>query len=118
VESRILEEANIFTPYYILDVLMSVIAVVVNFYAYYSMKKTFKFKNDIYISHFAKSFLFFGISTLFSLLSFITIILLAGIAGDSQYFDLFVDVPYNLAFAVGLVYLFRGVKNTIVLRTA
>ena len=97
---------------------MSVIAVIVNFFAYFSLKKTFKLKNDSYISHFSKAFLFFGISTLFSLLSFITIIILVGIAGDSQYFDFYVDVPYNLAFAVGLFYLFRGVKNTRVLRTA
>ncbi|TLU61358.1 hypothetical protein FE810_15210 [Thalassotalea litorea] len=113
-----MEEASISTPYYILDVLMSVIAVIVNFYAYFSLNKTFKLNNDIYICHFSKAFLFFGVSTLFSLLSFITIIVLAGIAGDSQYFDLYVDVPYNLAFAVGLVYLFRGVKKSKLLRTA
>ncbi|NMR27494.1 hypothetical protein HH219_18455 [Pseudoalteromonas sp. NEC-BIFX-2020_015] len=111
-----MDEINIFTPDYFLDLFILVIAILVNFYVYFSLKKTFKFKNDIYILHFSKAFLFFGVSTLFSLLSFITIILIVSIGVDSQYLDMYVDVPYNLAFIVGLVYLYRGAKNIKVLR--
>lgn len=115
-EGGILEEASVFTPHYILQILLSVIAVIVNFYAYFSLKKTFSFKNEMYISYFSKAFLFFGISTLFGLLSFITIILLVGVAGESPYFDLYVDIPYNLAFVVGLFYLVLGIKKSKLLR--
>jgi len=115
-EGGILEEASVFTPHYILQILLSVIAVIVNFYAYFSLKKTFSFKNEMYISYFSKAFLFFGISTLFGLLSFITIILLVGVAGESPYFDFYVDIPYNLAFVVGLFYLVLGIKKSKLLR--
>lgn len=97
---------------------MSVFAITVNFYAYFSLKKTFSFKNEMYISYFSKAFLFFGISTLFGLLSFITIILLAGVAGESPYFDLYVDVPYNLAFIAGMIYSILGIRNLKLLRAA
>lgn len=113
-----MEEINIFTPNYILGILMSVIAAIVNFYAYFSLKKTFSFKKEMYISYLSKAFLFFGISTLFGLFSFITIILLAGVAGESPYFDLYADVPYNLAFIAGLYYLVLAIRNSKLLRTA
>jgi len=111
-----LEEVSIFTPHYILDILMSVITVIVNFYAYFSLKKTFIVKNEMYLSYLSKAFLFFGISTLLGLFSFVTIILLAGAAGENLYFDLYVDVPYNLAFSAGLFYLVLGIRNTKLLR--
>lgn len=113
-----MEDANIFTPYYFLDVAMSVIAIIVNLYAYFSLKKTYKFRSDKYISYFSKGFLAFAISTFMSLCSFITIILIARIVGDSPHFDFFVDIPYNIAFAIGLVYFVLGIKNTKVLRAA
>lgn len=111
-----MEEASIFTPHYILEILISVITVIVNFYAYFSLKKTFSLKNEMYLSYLSKAFLFFGISTLFGLLSFITILLLAGFLGESPYFDLYVDAPYNLAFVVGLFYLVIGIRNLKLLR--
>lgn len=117
-EGGILEEASVFTPHYILDFLLSVIAVIVNFYAYVSLKKTFSLKKDMYISYLSRAFLFFGMSTLLGLISFITIILLAGVAGESPYFDLYVDMPYNLAFVAGLFYLVLGIKNSKLLRGA
>lgn len=113
-----MEEVSIFTPHYILDILMSITTVIVNFYAYFSLKKTFSFKNEMYISYLSKAFLFFGISTLFGLFSFVTIILLVGLAGESPYFDLYVDAPYNLAFVVGLFYFVLGIRNSKLLRVA
>ena len=115
-EGSILEEISIYTPYYVLDTLVSVVAVIVNFYAYFSLKKTFGFKNEMFISYFSKAFLFFGMSTLFGLFSFVTRILLVGMVGGSPYFDLYVDVPYNLAFVVGTFYLILGIKNLKLLR--
>jgi hypothetical protein len=113
-----LEEASILTPHSILEILISVIAVIVNFYAYFSLKKTFYCKNEMYISYLARAFLFFGVSTLFGLFSFGTIILLVGIAGESPNFDLYVDIPYNLTFLVGLFYLVLGIRNSKLLRAA
>lgn len=113
-----MEEASIFTPYYILEFLISGIAIIVDFYAYFSLKKMFSLKHEIYLSYLSKAFLFFGISTLFGLLSFITIFLLAGFLGESPYFDLYVDAPYNLAFVVGLFYLVLGIRNLNLLRAA
>jgi len=111
-----MEEGSIFTPHYILDILMSLITVIVNFYAYFSLKKTFSVKNEMYLSYLSKAFLFFGISTLLGLFSFITTILLVGAAGKSPYFNLHVDMPYNLAFVAGLFYLVLGIRNTKLLR--
>lgn len=113
-----MEEANIFTPYYFFDVAMSVIAIIVNVYAYVSLKKTYKIKSDKYLSHFSKGFFAFALSTFFSLFSFIIIILFAGIAADSPHFEFFVALPYNIAFAIGLIYFVLGIKNSKVLRAA
>jgi hypothetical protein len=113
-----LEETNIFTPYYVVDVLMSVIAIIFNVYAFFSLKKTFNHNEKKYLSYFSKGFLFFAISTSLSLFSFITIILVSGAVGNSPYFNFYVDLPYSLAFFVGLVYFMLGVKNTKALRAA
>jgi hypothetical protein len=82
------------------------------------LKKTFSVKNEVYLSYLSKAFLFFGISTLLGLFSFVTIILLAGVVGESPYFDMYADVPYNLAFVAGLFYLVLGIRNTKLLRAA
>jgi hypothetical protein len=115
-EGSILEEVSIFTPHYIFNILMNLITAIVNFYAYISLKKMFSVKNEIYISYLSKAFLFFGISTLLGLFSFVTIILLAGAVGESPYFDIYVDVPYNLAFVAGLFYVVIGIRNTKLLK--
>jgi hypothetical protein len=111
-----MEEPSIFTLNYILSVLISVIAIAVNFYAYFSLKKTFILRNEMYIHYFSKAFLFFGISTLFGLLSFVTILLLAGIAGESPFFQFYVDVPDNLTFVAGMFYLVLAIKKSKSLR--
>jgi len=111
-----LEEVSFFTPHYIFNILMNLITAIVNFYAYISLKKMFSVKNEIYISYLSKAFLFFGISTLLGLFSFVTIILLAGAVGESPYFDIYVDVPYNLAFVAGLFYVVIGIRNTKLLK--
>ncbi|WP_331352828.1 hypothetical protein [Cellvibrio sp. UBA7671] len=115
-EGSILEEVSFFTPHYIFNILMNLITAIVNFYAYISLKKMFSVKNEIYISYLSKAFLFFGISTLLGLFSFVTIILLAGAVGESPYFDIYVDVPYNLAFVAGLFYVVIGIRNTKLLK--
>lgn len=97
---------------------MSVIAVMVNFYAYLSLKKTFSVKNAIYLSYLSKAFLFFGLSTLFDLFSFVTIALLIAVSEDSPYFDLYMDIPYNLAFVAGSFYLVLAIKKSKLLRVA
>lgn len=103
-------------PSYILSVLISVIAIVVNFYAYFSLKKTFFVRKELYIDYFSKAFLFFGMSTLFGLLSFVTILLLASVAGESPYFEFYVSLPDNLTFVAGMFYLVLGIKKSKSLR--